>query len=237
VTTFYVLLLLVALLAGWYLIPFGLRKISFARLGRYCREQKAIVLSYDDGPSSDLTPRLLDLLEEKETKATFFLLGRNVEKRQEIIPRLVTTGHEIGSHTFDHTNAWKVWPWRAANDLAHGLRNLEAFCVQTDMFRPPYGKSTPAMLADCWRRKLRLGWWTIDSRDTWDRRPISDVTDEIEARGGGVVLMHDLDISQAPDDGQSHADYVLELTRNIIELATIKGYKVQRLGDVYAEAV
>lgn len=235
-TLFFVLVLLVALTAGWYLIPFGLRQISSARLRRLCRAQKAIVLSYDDGPSSHMLPRLLDLLARQDTKATFFLLGRNVETHPEAVSLLLEGGHEVGSHTFHHSNAWKVWPWRATRDLAHGVRNLRALGATADVFRPPYGKATLVTLADCWRRGLRVGWWTVDNRDTWDRRPISDVIGEIERQGGGVVLMHDLDKVTCSTNETPHPDYVLELTQSIIDFASKNGFRLRRLSDVYADA-
>ena len=236
-TVLFVLVLCAVLAVGWFLIPFGLRQISSARLRQYCRDQKAVVLSYDDGPSGQLILRLLDLLAAQETKATFFLLGRNVEAHHDMVPLLLAQGHELGGHTFDHTNAWKVFPWQAARDLARGQEGLLGRGVAAEVFRPPYGKATLATLLQCWWRKLRLGWWTIDSQDVWDRRPIADVIADIETQGGGVILMHDLDGVTAPSDGVPHADYVLELTRRIIELASNKGLRIRRLSDVYADAV
>ena len=235
-TLFLVLILCLVLAAGWFLIPFGLRQLSSARLRRYCRDQKAIVLSYDDGPSADLIRRLLDLLAERDTKATFFLLGRNVEAHSEEMPRLLASGHELGSHTFDHSNAWKVWPWHASRDLADGVRCLRSQGLSTQVFRPPYGKSTLVTLVDCWWRGQRVGWWTIDTQDTWDRRSIAEVLDDIKAQNGGVVMMHDLDGLSISTPGMPHADYVLELTRSIIDLAAKRGLRIRRLGDVYAEA-
>lgn len=235
-TILYSFALLIAVPAGWFLAPFGLRLLSAARLRRHCRDQRAIVLSYDDGPSALLLPRLLDLLAEHQVGATFFLLGRNAEDRPDGVRQLLEAGHEVGSHTFHHANAWKTWPWTAARDLARGVRSLRRQGAAADSFRPPYGKTTPAMLAQCRLRGLRLGWWTIDDRDTWARRPIPEVIGEIEAQGGGVVLMHDLDTVDPPAGGEPHADYVLDLTRGIIDFAARNGFQIKRLRDVHAEA-
>ena len=231
-TILYGFLVLLVLSASWYLVPFALRWLSSRKLRQYCREQGAIVLTYDDGPSGQLLPRLLKLLEEHKVHATFFLLGRNVELHQDAVRKLLDDGHEVGCHTFHHSNAWKSWPWHSARDLAKGLMILRNHGVLAEVFRPPYGKATLATLADCRLRKLRLGWWTIDSQDVWKRRPISEVLCELKTQGGGVVLMHDLDRA----DGLPHSDYILDLTDDVIDFASKSGLRIQRLSDIYAKA-
>ena len=235
-TILFVLLVFLVFLAGWYLIPFALRQMSSRQLRRYCREQGAVVLTYDDGPSGHLLPRLLELLAKYDVRATFFLLGRNADQHRDAVQQLLADGHEVGSHTFHHSNAWKTWPWRATRDLAKGLMSLRSQGAPAEAFRPPYGKATLATLLDCHLRKLRLGWWTIDSQDVWDRRPIKDVLDELKSHGGGVILMHDLDRDGPPDDGLPHSDYVLDLTRDIINFAAKSDLRLQRLSDIYAKA-
>lgn len=228
-------LIFVALVVGWFILPFGLRKAAEARLARLCKAQKAIVLSYDDGPSHTLTPRLLDLLCTQSQPATFFVIGRNAEANNEVVARAVREGHEVGSHTFNHNNAWKVGPLRAARDLAAGIRTVGELGGDKTLFRPPYGKLTLATLLDCFIRQQRFGWWTIDCKDTWaggNRWEVDDVLEEIAAQGGGVILLHDSDRAPDPDKGMSHADYVLALTAQIIEFAEEHGYRVMRLGDV-----
>ena len=76
----------------------------------------------------------------------------------------------------------------------------------------------------------------MDSRDSWAQRPIDDVIAEIEARGGGVVLMHDFDEYGSDRPGMEHIDYVLTLTRSIIEFAHANGYRLMRLGDLMKSA-
>ncbi len=215
-------------------MPFGLRKLSEARLARLCRTRKAIVLSYDDGPGPALTLRLLDLFRNRGV-ATFFVLGRNAEANGTVVARAIGEGHEVASHSFEHRNAWKVGPVRAARDLAAGIRAVRRLGGNGHLFRPPYGKLTLATLIDCLIRRQHFGWWTIDSKDPQDsgeRRRIEDILDEISASGGGVVLMHDFDRPPAPADGMSHDEYVISLTTRIIEFAEENGYRLMRLGDV-----
>ena len=225
--------------AVWFLFPFAVRRLSEIRLCRLCRARRAIVLSYDDGPGPALTPRLLDLLGASNVAATFFVLGRNAEANSDIVSRATRERHEVGSHTFGHGNAWKVGPLRAARDLARGIGTVRRLGGDGRLFRPTYGKMTLATLADCLLRGQRLGWWTIDSKDTRDsgaRRPAEDILAEIRSRGGGVVLAHDFDKAQTQADAApgatSHADYVMDLTERIIGLAETDGYRLMRLGDV-----
>ena len=211
---------------------------SEIRLARLCRARKAIVLSYDDGPGNVLTPRLLDLLNNRAA-ATFFMRGRSAEANTDMVSRVMDEGHEVGSHSFHHSNAWKVWPGRAARDLAAGIRTVRGLGGDGHLFRPPYGKLTLATLIDCLIRRQRIGWWTIDSKDPQDsgeRRRIEDVLDEIAANGGGVVLMHDFDKAPNPADSISHDDYVISLTGRIIDFAEENGYRLMRLGDVLRKA-
>lgn len=226
----------VSLLAAvWFLLPFALRKASEKRLARLCRDKRAIVMTYDDGPGAMLTPRLLDLLAEQQAVATFFVLGRNAVARPAVVERAMRDRHEIGSHSFDHCNAWKVWPARAARDLAAGIRVVQNLGGDGHLFRPPYGKTTLATLAGCRLRRQVFGWWTIDTRDTRDedgRRAAGDIIEQLGASGGGVVLMHDFDRDVESPDGMSHDDYVIEMTKRILEFAQENGYRLMRLGDI-----
>lgn len=224
--------LALALLAAWFALPFALRKRGEARLDRQCRAGRSIVLSYDDGPGPGVTPRLLDLLAEYGVTASFHLLGRNARATPALVSRLVAEGHDVGSHTQDHANAWKAPPWCFARDLAAGITTVEAMGGKGRRFRPPYGKMTLAGLIQGAVLGLDYHWWTIDSRDSYDRRPAEEVLDELRRRGGGVVLMHDFDsYDRAPKD-PPHPDYVLDLTRRLLDLARDEGYRILPLSDL-----
>lgn len=134
----------VLLALAWFLVPFAFRKWEERRLRARCRAMKAIVLTYDDGPGTMLTDCLLALLARHGVRANFFVLGRNAEMRPEIVRRLVAEGHEVGSHTQEHSNAWKTDPFTAARDLARGIRTASALGADARLFRPPFRKLTLA---------------------------------------------------------------------------------------------
>jgi peptidoglycan-N-acetylglucosamine deacetylase len=210
----------------WFLLPFALRKWAEARLQAKCCKLRAIVLTYDDGPGSALTSKLLDLLEKENVRASFFVLGRNISGHEGVLARLLAAKHDIGSHTFDHSNAWKTLPWVAHADIKRGIQVVQSLGGDPHLFRPPFGKVTLAGLMLYRRLALHAAWWTTDSRDSWDRRPVADVISEIESKGGGVVLMHDFDNYQKAPQHPSHADYVLSLTSDIIALARRSNYEI-----------
>ena len=219
---------------GAMLVWFGLavlhRRIATARLSRLCKQHRAIVLTYDDGPSAGMTPAVANLLTRYGAKATFFMIGSFAELHPALVTRLVGDGHEIGSHTQNHFNAWKTSPWRAMQDLVAGRQSLDRLGAPNWLFRPPFGKTTLGTLVA--GRMQCFAFWTIDPQDSWDRRPVADILVEIDQKGGGVVLMHDFDLPRRGPNPAAHAAYLLGLTEALIGHAAAKGYRILRLGDL-----
>jgi len=77
---------------------------NYFGLNRADTEVKVVALTYDDGPSSPYTNQLLDILDRYQVKATFFEIGRKIEKHPEIVPMIVARGHELGNHSYSHTD-------------------------------------------------------------------------------------------------------------------------------------
>ncbi|NJM81637.1 MAG: polysaccharide deacetylase family protein [Tabrizicola sp.] len=212
------------------------RRLVTARLAARCAERRAIVLSYDDGPSDRVTPALQDLLRQHEVKATFFAIGAEAKAQPAVLAGLLADGHEIGSHTENHGNAWKSAPVGAIRDLSAGQATLSALGVRTVLFRPPFGKSTLGTLLAGLGRGMRFAFWTVDSRDSWAPRGIDDILREIGDKNGGVVLMHDFNRARRGPRPEAHATYVLELTAALIGFARREGFTLMRFGDLTAPA-
>ena len=130
----------------WFGLPVLHRQMITARLAAACARHNAIVLTYDDGPNAMMTPVLADVLARSDTKATFFVIGDFAQAAPQIVARLAAEGHEIGSHTQTHSNAWKTTPWKAVRDLMAGHKTLTRLGIPTRTFRPPFGKSTLSTL-------------------------------------------------------------------------------------------
>ncbi len=164
-----------------------------ARLKRRVTREKTLVLTFDDGPGDRLTPVILDFLRQNHSKATFFLLGRNIAGREHLIRRIVADGHEIGSHGYDHLHYWQTGPLRTLRDIREGWRAIDrALGRQGGVypFRPPYGKMNLAGLVYLLRWRAPIVYWTHDTGDTWsvhqqNLRPMDS--------DGAVILIHDFD--------------------------------------------
>jgi peptidoglycan/xylan/chitin deacetylase (PgdA/CDA1 family) len=212
---------------GAYFSPHVERLRSVKALKKLVRANRTLILTYDDGPSDSVTPKLLSLLRSHGAHATFFMLGRSAKQFPSVADRVLQEGHEIGCHTDSHLNAWKTNPWRAIADIDAGYSALSTWVPSNGTFRPPYGKITLPTYLAIRRRGASLGWWTIDSGDTHDRLPHPQKVAETAVNdGGGIVLMHDLDHSPERND------FVLETTSVLLKLATREAFTIKRLSDL-----
>ena len=191
------------ILAGIFLY-FGLPWIH-GRLLRLLLKHKvakadALILTFDDGPSSRLTPAILEILSEYNAKATFFLLGEHIQGREAIVRQIVASGHEICSHGYKHIHYWRVSPFRALADIRRGWQAINTVLgTQKDRypFRPPHGKLNHVCLLYLLLRNVPIVYWSIDVGDTWapEQRDVGRTASLIKKAGGAVTLAHDFDRS------------------------------------------
>lgn len=214
--------ILVVLSVSWFLLPHLVRWFEVRRLAGLCREQRLIVLSFDDGPSARLTPRVADLLRQLGISASFFFIGDRALRHPQIVHQVIAEGHDVGSHTARHLNAWKSLPTAHCRDIVKGHCQIVGVAGETPLFRPPYGKMSLASFVLTRMMRLSVAWWTIDARDSLEQpRGHDEVLDRIRAGRGGIVLLHDYDSFPDPD----HAEYVLGLLGKIAALASEEGLR------------
>lgn len=154
-------------------------------------EKPTLVLTFDDGPNATLSPLLVEELNARGVKASFFVLGKNAELNREVIDLQYASGHDVCSHGYDHQNKLTLLsPEELAYQLDETARILREITGHDPLYvRPPYGdidKETAEKI------KAPLMLWTIDPRD-WESRDAEQVRDSIlqEAFDGGVVICHD----------------------------------------------
>ena len=99
---------------------------------------KEIYLTFDDGPTPEITDWTLDILRQYKAKATFFCVGNNVEKFPEIFQNIIDEGHAIGNHTYHHLKGWKT----TTEDYLKDIQKAQDL-INSKLFRPPYGQITP----------------------------------------------------------------------------------------------
>lgn len=154
---------------------------------------KEIALTFDDGPT-EFTPKFLDILKENHIKATFFCIGKQIEKHPEIFKRIISEGHTIGNHTYSHSNqtgflssAKMVEEIKKCDDVMLKTGNLK-----TDLYRPPFGVTNPNIAKAIRQTGKKSIGWNVRSLDTItedENRIYRKVTKRLKP--GSIILLHD----------------------------------------------
>lgn len=212
----------------WFLLPYFIRVVCEFVLRQKCKRRGLIVLTYDDGPSPSFTCKILEILDAYNANATFFIQGIKAETIPDVVSLLVSRGHEISSHSYQHLNAWKSLPWIVYKDVKKGIDQIKKVGGSSS-FRPPYGKVTLATLIQVYLQRFTFSWWTIDSTDTWEESvDVELIKQRVRNEGGGVVLLHDHERPQNPE----REEYVLKVTRSLLEMAKKEGFRVCTMRDL-----
>ncbi|MFI3289599.1 MAG: polysaccharide deacetylase family protein [Rikenellaceae bacterium] len=176
----------------------------------------SLFLTFDDGPTPGITEWILATLDKYNAKATFFLLGRNVELYPELYRQIIEAGHAVGNHTYSHQKGWKMSLERYVEDV-----EFASGYIESNLFRPPYAQITPSQ-ARFLGRRFRLVMWDVLSRDYSNKVSpkgcLLNVTKYMEA--GSLVVFHD---SEKAFPNMSYA-----LPR-VLERATELGLKCRRI--------
>lgn len=148
-----------------------------------------IYLTFDDGPTPEITDFVLESLAEYNAKATFFCIGKNVESNTSIISRIISGGHSIGNHTMHHSNAWKMDFRSYLEDINHCDQIFKQKGIQSIGFRPPYGRITLKM----YQKVPNIILWSVLTGDYNASLHASDIVNSIKPhlKPGAIVVMHD----------------------------------------------
>ena len=150
-----------------------------------------VALTFDDGPNASSTPILLDGLKERKVRATFFLIGENVEKdeNEKIVKRMYEEGHLIGNHTYRHVDLSKISGRESEKEIKttdEAIKKITGH--ETEFIRPPFG-AMPEGEEDPDKIYVK---WTVDSLD-WVTKDTEKIVEKVTAdtKEGDVILMHD----------------------------------------------
>lgn len=171
-----------------YHTPYVLRAIYPTYCWRRKTDHKVLYLTFDDGPTAELTAWLLDTLAQYKAKATFFCVGENVKSLPQQYQAILKAGHSIGNHTYNHLKGWKT-------SLTQYLENV-ALCsayVESSLFRPPYGKITRAQAKALQQQGYRIVMWDVLSYDFLEGLDKQEAMRKIKkyAGRGSILVMHD----------------------------------------------
>lgn len=150
-------------------------------------DPEGIYLTFDDGPTPGVTEWILQTLDRYNAKATFFVLGKNVELYPDLYQMILDRGHKVGNHTYSHQKGWRMSLERYIEDV-----DLAGDMVHTELFRPPYAQITRAQLRQAAQR-YRVVMWNVLSRD-YNRKlsPKKCLRGTIKGlRGGDIISLHD----------------------------------------------
>lgn len=146
-----------------------------------------IYLTFDDGPTPGVTEWILNTLDRYDAKATFFVLGKNVELYPDLYQMILDRGHKVGNHSYSHQRGWTMSTERYIEDI-----DLAADMVHTELFRPPYARITRPQLRAVAKR-YRIVMWNVLSRD-YNRNlsPKKCLRGTIRGlKGGDIISLHD----------------------------------------------
>ena len=173
--------------------------------------KQEVFLSYDDGPHPEITPALLDLLDEYQAKASFFLIGKNAKAQPHLVNEYLKRGHRIGNHSFSHRNLFFL----DKKKLRREISECDAV-FKSDMFRPPYGKLRPDQLSTI-DAKFKIVMWDVLSKDYSGisaKKSFENV--KRYAKPGSIIVLHENNKSK---------EIIIELSRYCLEYFQSRNWK------------
>ena len=149
--------------------------------------KKVIYLTFDDGPVPEVTPLVLDLLDEHNIKATFFCVGENVQKHPDTFAQVMSRGHKVGNHTFNHLKGFSV-----TDEEYYGNIDKVAELIDSKLFRPPYGRITGKQMKKL-RDRYTIIMWDVITHDYNKNLSPETIMRTIKrySRNGSLVVFHD----------------------------------------------
>jgi peptidoglycan/xylan/chitin deacetylase (PgdA/CDA1 family) len=155
--------------------------------------EKEIYLTFDDGPVPDSTSYALEQLDRFNVKATFFVVGQNVEKHPEMFQQLISNGHAVGNHTFNHISGWGTSTEKYVANVRLCDEILKEKGVNTALFRPPYGRIKSSQSKEV-KSNHQVIMWSVLSGDFDLRLNISEAKKQLfKSKSGDIVVFHDND--------------------------------------------
>lgn len=160
--------------------------------------ENKIYLTFDDGPTPEITEWVLEELQKYNAKASFFCIGKNIEKHPEILQKVIEEDHSIGNHTFDHLNGWKtptkeyIENFKLCEESISNLKS-EILNLKSKIFRPPYGKIKPSQAKKLRQLGYKIIMWDVLSADfdstISPEKCLENVLNNVTS--GSVIVFHD----------------------------------------------
>lgn len=200
---------------------------NYFGINRADTEVKVVALTYDDGPYPPYTNQLLDILGRYQVKATFFEIGRNIEKHPEIVPMIVARGDELANHSYSHKDMMFKPREFLLSEIEKTDKLLQELGVKQDSisFRPPFGRRFVVLsylLSQMHKKQIM---WDVNSQDYEKTLTVEDIANRVidNVRSGSIVVMH---------DGGGDRSRTVAATQIIVKALLSKGYEFKTVSEL-----
>jgi peptidoglycan/xylan/chitin deacetylase (PgdA/CDA1 family) len=213
----------------WVKTHWLVRKILSCFTWHFPTTEKVVYLTFDDGPTPEITDWTLELLEEFRAKATFFCIGENIAQHPALFKKIQAAGHSIGNHTYNHLNGWHSTTKKYTENVLKCESELNSFAagntLRQKLFRPPYGKITPKLFRFLRENEYKIVMWDVLSADfdtsISPEKCAANVLENIEP--GSIIIFHD------SIKASKNLKYALPTT---LKFLTKKGYTMRAIPSV-----
>jgi peptidoglycan/xylan/chitin deacetylase (PgdA/CDA1 family) len=209
--------IIISLLFLTHLIYCSANICSQAYIKTFCKTkitEKKIAITFDDGPDSEITPKVLEILDEFNVKATFFCIGKHIEKNEDLIKLIDEKGHLIGNHTWSHDRWFDLFSskkMKADIEKTSGLIT-KIINKKIKLFRPPYGVTNPNLK----KAIIGNGFHTIG----WSIRSLDTISSTQKLSPGDIILFHD------------NREHIAEILKIFLEYTKNEAYEIVPLDQL-----
>jgi peptidoglycan/xylan/chitin deacetylase (PgdA/CDA1 family) len=205
-------------------VPKIIKLLFFNQVWDIPNSENTIYLTFDDGPTPEITESVLEILDKHHIKATFFCIGDNVRKHPEIVQKILSKQHSVGNHTYSHLKGWKT-PTKTyiSNTEVCRIKLNSQFTIQnSQIFRPPYGKITPWQSYKLRKLGYKIIMWDVLSKD-YDASISAEKCYENVIKNvssGSIIAFH---------DSNKAKENILNSLEKTIETLKRKGFKFEKI--------
>jgi peptidoglycan-N-acetylglucosamine deacetylase len=196
-------------------------------INRADTQDKVVALTYDDGPYPPYTNQILDILYRYQAKATFFEIGRNIEKHPEIVPMIIAAGNELANHSYSHKDMMFKPREYLLSEIEKTDKLLQELGVKQESisFRPPWGRRFVVLSYLLSKMQKKLIMWDVDSQDYEKKITAEDIANRVinNVRSGSIVVMH---------DGGGDRSKTVTATETIVKSLQSKGYAFKTVSEL-----
>ena len=174
-------------------MPNLVKRIFYNRVWHFSRNENTIYLTFDDGPTLEITEWVLETLEKYNAKATFFCIGKNIESNIKLFNKILSQNHSVGNHTFNHLNGFKTNTIDYLKDIEQTEKLLENSITFNKLFRPPYGKMSHLQAKRLRKKGYKIIMWDILSADFDTQITEENCLHNVikNSENGSIIVFHD----------------------------------------------